>query len=93
MKAFIQELRTQYIYRIAAGYLVAAWLILQIAALLCSALGLPNWILKALLALLLVGFGASLIVGWRIDLRAARLAVAGPRDEPEAYTWLSGLSR
>ena len=80
MKAFIQELRTQYIYRIAAGYLVAAWLILQIAALLSSALGLPNWTLKALLALLLVGFGASLIVGWRIDLRAARLAVADPRE-------------
>jgi len=80
LKAFIQELRTQYIYRIAAGYLVAAWLILQIAALLSSALGLPNWTLKALLALLLVGFGASLIVGWRIDLRAARLAVADPRE-------------
>jgi hypothetical protein len=79
LKEFIQELRTQYIYRIAAGYLVSAWLLLQIAALLCSALGLPNWILKALLALLLVGCGACLIIGWRIDLRAARVTVANRR--------------
>jgi hypothetical protein len=79
LKAFIQELRTQYIYRIAAGYLVSAWLILQITALLCSALSLPNWILKALLALLIAGFGACLIIGWRIDLRAAQMVTASQR--------------
>jgi hypothetical protein len=81
LEEFIQELRTRYIYRIVAGYLVSAWLILQIAALLCSALSLPNWILKALLALLLVGCGACLIIGWRIDLRAARLTVASRRGQ------------
>ena len=79
MKAFLEELRTHHIYRIAAGYMVSSWLILQIASLLCSALGLPNWTLKAVLALLLVGFGAALIIGWRIDLRAARLAAGGSR--------------
>jgi len=74
VKAFLEEVRTQHIYRIAAGYMVSSWLILQITSLLCSALGLPNWTLKAILALLLVGFGAALIIGWRIDLRADRLA-------------------
>ena len=80
MKAFIQELRTQYIYSIAAGYMVSSWLILQIASLLCSALGLPNWTLKAILALLLVGFGLALIIGSWIDLRAARMGAGGPRQ-------------
>ena len=80
MKSFIQELRTQYIYRIAAAYMVSSWLILQIASLLCSALGLPNWTLKAILALLLVGFGLALIIGSWIDLRAARLGAGGPRQ-------------
>jgi len=78
VKAFLEELRTQHIYRIAAGYMVSSWLILQIASLLSSALGLPSWTLKAILALLLVGFGAALIIGSWIDLRAARLAADGP---------------
>jgi hypothetical protein len=39
---------TQRIYRIAAGYLVSSCLILQIAAVLSSALSLPSWTLKAL---------------------------------------------
>ena len=82
MKAFFEDLRTQRIYRIAAGYLVSSWLILQIVALLSSALGLPNWTLKAVLALLLVGLGASLIVGWRIDVRAARLVSAETKRLP-----------
>ena len=80
MKAFLEELRTQHIYRIAAGYMVAFWLILQIASLLCSALGLPSWTLKAILALILVGFGAALIIDSWIDLRAARLGAGGPRQ-------------
>jgi hypothetical protein len=80
VKAFIQELRTQHIYRIAAGYMVSSWLILQITSLLCSALALPNWTLKVVLALLLVGFGAAVIIGSWIDLRAARLGKCGPRQ-------------
>jgi hypothetical protein len=71
VKAFLEDLRTQHIYRIAAGYMVSSWLILQISSLLCSVLGLPNWTLKTILALLLVGFGAALIIGSRLDLRAA----------------------
>jgi hypothetical protein len=43
--------------------MVSSWLILQIVSLFCSALGLPSWTLKAILALLLVGFGAALIIG------------------------------
>ena len=80
MKAFFEELRTQHIYRIAAGYMVSSWLILQIASLVCSALGLPSWTLKAILALLLVGFGAALIIGSRLDLRTVGLAVGGERQ-------------
>ncbi len=79
MKAFFEELRTHRIYRIAAAYLVSCWLILQIAALLSSALGLPNWTLKAVLAILLAGLGAALIVGWRIDIRVARNAAIKTR--------------
>jgi hypothetical protein len=80
VKRFFEELKTQQIYRIAAGYMVSSWLILQIASLLCSALGLPNWTVKAILALLLVGFGVALIIGSWVDLRAARVATAGPRQ-------------
>jgi hypothetical protein len=42
--------------------MVSSWLILQIASLLCSALALRNCTLKAILALLLVGFGAALFI-------------------------------
>lgn len=60
--------------------MVSSWLILQITSLLCSALALPNWTLKVVLALLLVGFGAAVIIGSWIDLRAARLGKCGPRQ-------------
>ena len=91
MKAFFDDLRTQRIYRIAAGYLVSSWLVLQIASVITSALGLPSWTLKATLALLLMGFGAALLIGWRIDMRLARIS-PGQADQPSQQYQLIFLS-
>jgi TolB-like protein/Tfp pilus assembly protein PilF len=71
VNAFPQELRSKRIYRIAGGYVVSAWLILQVAAVLAPSLGLPNWTMKAVLGILLVGFSVALFTGWRLDVRAA----------------------
>ncbi|MBV8586743.1 MAG: hypothetical protein JO308_10700 [Verrucomicrobia bacterium] len=74
MSAFLQELRSRSIYKIAAGYIVSAWLLLQIASTLANALGLPAWTLKVVFALLMIGFGGTLAIGWRRDQRQAQAA-------------------
>ncbi|HEY6840310.1 MAG TPA: hypothetical protein VI114_03780 [Chthoniobacterales bacterium] len=72
MSAFPRELRTKRIYRIAGGYVVSAWLILQVASIVTPSLNFPSWSLRALLGVLLLGFSAALFVGWRLDVRAAQ---------------------
>lgn len=73
VSAFLQELRSQSIYRIAGGYVVTAWLILQVASTISAALALPGWSLKVVLAVLLVGFGIALAIGWKLDRRRAHM--------------------
>jgi hypothetical protein len=72
VNAFPQELRSKRIYRIAGGYVVSAWLVLQVASVVAPSLGLPVWTLRALLGILLLGFSVALFAGWRLDVRAAR---------------------
>ncbi len=72
MSAFLEELRSRSIYRIAGGYVVSAWLILQVASTVGGVLSLPSWTLKVVLAVLLVGFGIALVIGWRLDRRHAQ---------------------
>jgi hypothetical protein len=67
VSAFLEELRSRSIYRIAGGYVVSAWLILQVASTVSAALSLPSWTLKVVLAVLLLGFGVALVIGWRLD--------------------------
>jgi hypothetical protein len=67
VSAFLEELRSRSIYRIAGGYVVSAWLILQVASTVSAALSLPSWPLKVVLAVLLLGFGVALVIGWRLD--------------------------
>ena len=72
MKAFFRELESKWVYRIAAGYIVGAWVVLQVAAIVFPGLGLPNWAIKDVIGLLCLGFFPALLIGWSIDRRIAR---------------------
>jgi adenylate cyclase len=68
MKAFLQELRKRHVVKVAIAYLVAAWVVLQLADVIFPALGLPEWSITLVLALLAVGFPAALIISWVFDV-------------------------
>jgi TolB-like protein/Tfp pilus assembly protein PilF len=70
VKVFPRELQSKRIYRIAGGYVVGAWLVLQVASVIAPSLGLPTWTMKAVLGILLVGFSGALFIGWHLDTRA-----------------------
>lgn len=42
MKAFLTELKDRKVFRVAIVYLVAGWLVMQIADVMFPALGLPE---------------------------------------------------
>ena len=92
MKGFFQELQSKRIYRVAGGYIVSAWAILQVAAIVFPSLEFPSWTMKVVLDVLLLGFVPALLLGWHLDLRRARAerssvlnkdAAGGPQSPPE----------
>ena len=67
MKAFLSELRDRKVFRVAIVYLVAGWLVMQIADVMFPALGLPPWSVTLVAALLLVGFPVALVLSWAYE--------------------------
>ena len=67
MKEFFQELQSKRIYRVTGGYIVSAWVILQVAAIVFPSLELPSWTMKVVLDMLLLGFAPALLLGWHLD--------------------------
>ena len=66
--SFSAELKRRKVFRVAAAYLVGAWVVLQVADILLPALELPLWTVKLVAILAIVGFPVALIIGWIFDL-------------------------
>src|SRR4029453_5973681 len=56
MSGFFEELQRRKVYRVAAAYIVVAGFLIQIASAAFPAWELPNWSLRLVIALLLIGF-------------------------------------
>ena len=66
--SLIAELRQRKVFRVAAGYAVVAWLLMQVADVVLPALQLPEWTLTFTTILLLLGFPVALVLAWSFEV-------------------------
>jgi len=64
MEGPLRRLRERKMFQWAIAYLAGAWLLLQVADLVGNRFGWPDSVLRALIALLAVGFLAALVIAW-----------------------------
>src|SRR5450755_3417376 len=68
MSGFFEELQRRKVYRVAAAYVIAAGFIIQIGSAVLPAWELPNWTLRLVVVLLLIGFPIALLLAWAYDI-------------------------
>jgi len=71
MGNFFAELKRRHIYRVAAAYAVVAWLLIQIINNIAPIFELPNYVARAFVLLLAIGFPIAIIVACMIELKTA----------------------
>ncbi|MFT3807823.1 tetratricopeptide repeat protein [Arenimonas sp.] len=64
----IAELRRRNVIRMAGLYLVAAWLITQVAGTVLPMFGAPDWIARSVVVMLAICFLPALIFAWVFEL-------------------------
>ncbi len=67
-RSFFRELSRRNVFRVAAAYVVLAWLMAQVAEFLLVAFDAPPWTLRAVVALFLVGFPIVVFLAWAFEL-------------------------
>ena len=70
MIGFFDEVKRRKVYQVAAAYIIAAGGIIQLASAAFPAWELPNWALRLVIVLLLMGFPIALILAWAYDITA-----------------------
>ena len=85
MNGFFEEAKQRKVYRVAAAYIIAAAGVIQMASAAFPAWELPNWGLRLVIVLLLLGFPVALMLAWAYDITAQGLVVTPTTAVPRAH--------
>src|SRR3954469_24753774 len=66
--SFFAELKRRNVYRVAVAYAVASWLLIQIATQVFPFFDIPNWTVRLVILLLILGLPVALILAWAFEL-------------------------
>src|SRR5207244_11999072 len=92
MSSFFNELKQRKVYRVAMGYAIVAWLVVQVSATVMPAYHAPERILPLFITAVALGFPVALVLAWVFDIkeRAFKKAptVATLRGANERRVWL-----
>jgi TolB-like protein/Flp pilus assembly protein TadD len=65
---FFAELKRRNVYKVAVAYAVVAWLLMQVASQIFPFFEIPNWIVRLVIVLLVIGFPIALIIAWAFEV-------------------------
>src|SRR4030095_16435737 len=70
---WLQRLAERGVIRVAASYAVIPWLLLQIADVTFEPLGVPRWVMVALIVTAVLGFPVAVTLAWFYEVGARGL--------------------
>jgi TolB-like protein/Tfp pilus assembly protein PilF len=66
--SFFNELKRRNVFKVAAAYVIAGWLIMQAGEVMGPALRLPEWVNSLLAFFLILGFPLAMFFAWAFEL-------------------------
>src|SRR5204863_1907229 len=76
--SFFAELKRRNVYKVAVAYVVVSWLLIQVATQVFPFFNIPNWAVRLVVLLLVLGFPVALILSWAFEITPE-----GIKREPE----------
>ena len=91
---FFAELKRRNVYKVAVAYAVVAWLLMQVASQIFPFFEIPNWVVRLVILLLVIGFPIALIIAWAFEMtsegikRTESADAAGQRSRGVAWIYV-----
>ncbi len=89
-KNFFGELKRRNVYKVAIAYAVVAWLLVQIATQVFPFFEIPNWVVRLVVLLLVIGFPVALILAWAFEITPEGIKRAEDVDLNQSITRRTG---
>ncbi len=92
--SFFAELKRRNVYKVAVAYAVIAWLLVQVATQVFPFLEIPNWVVRLVIALVMIGFPIALVIAWAFEAtpegikRTEDVDPAAVSRAPKKHAWI-----
>ncbi len=93
-KRFFAELKRRNVYKVAVAYIVAAWALAQGIAQVFPVFDVPNWVVRLIVVLIIIGFPITLIFAWAFEITPEGIKSTEEADamsqsaRPSNRTWI-----
>jgi TolB-like protein/Flp pilus assembly protein TadD len=89
-KNFFAELKRRNVYKVAVAYAVVAWLLIQAATQVFPFFEIPNWAIRLVVLLLIIGFPVALVFAWAFELTPEGIKRTEDVDPSQSATRRTG---
>ena len=83
---FFAELKRRNVYKVAVAYAVVGWLLVQVATQVFPFFEIPNWAVRLVVLVIVIGFPIALVIAWAFELTPQGLKRTEDVDLPAQAT-------
>jgi len=87
---FFSELMRRNVVRVGVAYIVVAWVLAQVAEFAFDNFGAPEWTIKAVVVVLLIGLPIALIFSWAFEMTPDGVKLEKDVDRSQSITSHTG---
>ena len=88
--SFFEELKRRNVIRVGIAYGVSAWFILQLADVVLENIAAPEWLMQAIMLLLLIGLPVVIIFAWAFEMTPEGIKKEKDVDRTQSITPQTG---
>src|SRR6266576_1005204 len=89
---FFAELKRRNVYKVAVAYIVAGWALSQGVAQVFPVFDIPNWIIRLIVLLIIIGLPIALVLSWMFEITPEGIKRTGAADavgqHSRGHTWI-----
>src|ERR1051325_1329743 len=92
--SFFSELKRRNVYKVAVAYIVGGWALSQGVAQVFPVFDVPNWAIRLVVLLIIIGFPVALVLAWAFEVtpegikRTQAADAAGQRSHGSAWIYV-----
>ena len=84
------ELKRRNVVKVAVAYAIVGWLLIEVSSVLLPAFEAPDWVLRVIVLLIVIGFVLALILSWAYEITPEGMKRSHEVPTPESITHVTG---